>query len=147
MLVQIALLDVVFSLDSVITAVGMADEIMVMIIAVVIAVGVMMVFATPISDFVHHHPTVKMLALAFLILIGVTSWPRASDQHISKGYIYTAMASRSSSSSSTSARARRRSRRPWSCASRTPWDGAGRARARGHPAARRGIVPLTRPGA
>ena len=91
-LVQIALLDLVFSLDSVITAVGMADDIMVMIIAVVIAVGVMMLGAGPISNFVHRHPTVKMLALAFLILIGVTLVAEGLGQHISKGYIYTAMA-------------------------------------------------------
>lgn len=91
-LIQIALLDIVFSLDSVITAVGMADHIMVMIIAVIIAVGVMMVFATPISNFVHEHPTVKMLALAFLILIGVNLVAEGLGQHIPKGYIYTAMA-------------------------------------------------------
>ena len=91
-LIQIAILDIVFSLDSVITAVGMADEIMVMIIAVVIAVGVMMIFATPISDFVHKHPTIKMLALAFLILIGVTLVAEGMNQHVSKGYIYSAMA-------------------------------------------------------
>ena len=91
-LFQIALLDIVFSLDSVITAVGMADDIMVMVIAVVIAVGVMMVGAGPISTFVHKHPTVKMLALAFLILIGVTLVAEGMGQHISKGYIYTAMA-------------------------------------------------------
>ncbi len=90
-LVQIAILDLVFSLDSVITAVGMADDIAVMVIAVVIAVGVMMVFATPISNFVHKHPTVKMLALAFLILIGVTLLAEGMNQHISKGYIYSAM--------------------------------------------------------
>ncbi|MEL6616142.1 MAG: TerC family protein [Bacteroidota bacterium] len=91
-LIQIAILDLVFSLDSVITAVGMAAEIMVMIIAVVIAVGTMMAFATPISNFVHKHPTVKMLALAFLILIGVTLVAEGLDQHVSKGYIYSAMA-------------------------------------------------------
>jgi len=90
-LIQIAILDLVFSLDSVITAVGMADEIMVMIIAVVIAVAVMMLGAGPISNFVHRHPTVKMLALAFLILIGVTLIAEGLGQHISKGYIYTAM--------------------------------------------------------
>ncbi|HLT46360.1 MAG TPA: TerC family protein [Rubricoccaceae bacterium] len=90
-LIQIALLDLVFSLDSVITAVGMADEIVVMVIAVIIAVGVMMIFATPISNFVHRHPTVKMLALAFLILIGVTLVAEGLNQHISKGYIYSAM--------------------------------------------------------
>ncbi|MDT0632744.1 TerC family protein [Rubrivirga litoralis] len=91
-LIQIALLDLVFSLDSVITAVGMADDIAVMIIAVVIAVGVMMLGAGPISNFVHRHPTVKMLALAFLILIGVTLVAEGMGQHISKGYIYSAMA-------------------------------------------------------
>ena len=91
-LVQIALLDLVFSLDSVITAVGMADDITVMVIAVVVAVGVMMVGAGPISNFVHRHPTVKMLALAFLILIGVTLVAEGLGQHIAKGYIYSAMA-------------------------------------------------------
>ncbi|MEO0557995.1 MAG: TerC family protein [Bacteroidota bacterium] len=91
-LFQIALLDIVFSLDSVITAVGMADDIAVMVIAVVVAVGVMMVGAGPISNFVHRHPTVKMLALAFLILIGVTLIAEGLNQHIAKGYIYTAMA-------------------------------------------------------
>jgi predicted tellurium resistance membrane protein TerC len=91
-LVQIALLDIVFSLDSVITAVGMADDLAVMVLAVVIAIGVMMVFATPIATFVHEHPTVKMLALAFLILIGVTLAADGLGQHISKGYIYSAMA-------------------------------------------------------
>ena len=91
-LIQIAILDIVFSLDSVITAIGMADDIAVMIIAVVIAVLIMMVGAGPISRFVHKHPTVKMLALAFLILIGVTLIAEGLDQHVSKGYIYTAMA-------------------------------------------------------
>ncbi len=91
-LFQIALLDLVFSLDSVITAVGMANHITVMIIAVVIAIGVMMAFATAISNFVHKHPTVKMLALAFLILIGVTLVAEGMNQHIAKGYIYSAMA-------------------------------------------------------
>ena len=90
-LVQMALLDIVFSLDSVITAVGMADRIVIMVIAVVAAIGAMMVFATPISDFVHRHPTVKMLALAFLILIGVTLTAEGLDVHIPKGYIYTSM--------------------------------------------------------
>ena len=90
-LVQIAILDLVFSLDSVITAVGMASDLGVMVIAVVIAVAVMMLGAGPISRFVHKHPTVKMLALAFLILIGVTLLAEGFDQHVSKGYIYTAM--------------------------------------------------------
>jgi predicted tellurium resistance membrane protein TerC len=91
-LVQIILLDVVFSLDSVITAVGMADQIGVMIAAVVIAVGFMMVFAGPVSRFVERHPTVKMLALSFLLLIGVSLIAEGLDRHIPKGYIYFAMA-------------------------------------------------------
>jgi len=91
-IVQILLLDVVFSLDSVITAVGMADHVMVMIIAVIVAVGVMMLSAGAISDFVDRHPTVKMLALSFLLLIGVSLIAEGFDQHIPKGYIYFAMA-------------------------------------------------------
>ena len=91
-IIQILLLDLVFSLDSVITAVGMVDEIGVMIAAVVIAVLVMLVAAGPISRFVERHPTVKMLALAFLLLIGVTLMLEGFDQHVSKGYIYAAMA-------------------------------------------------------
>ncbi len=90
-IVQILLLDIVFSLDSVITAVGMADDVAVMIIAVVIAVGVMLVSAGPISDFVERHPTVKMLALSFLLLIGVSLMAEGFEQHIPKGYIYFAM--------------------------------------------------------
>jgi predicted tellurium resistance membrane protein TerC len=90
-LVQIMLLDVVFSLDSVITAVGMVSQIGVMVTAVVIAVAVMMVFAGPVSDFVHRHPTVKMLALSFLLLIGVMLIVEGFHQHVSKGYIYFAM--------------------------------------------------------
>jgi len=89
---QIIILDLVFSLDSVITAVGMVDSIEVMIAAVIIAVVVMMLSATWISDFVNNHPTVKMLALAFLLLIGVSLTAEAFDQHIPKGYIYFAMA-------------------------------------------------------
>lgn len=89
---QILLLDIVFSLDSVITAVGMAEHIEVMIVAVVLAVGVMMLSAGKISDFIHKHPTVKMLALAFLLLIGVTLLADGFGQHVSKGYIYAAMA-------------------------------------------------------
>jgi len=81
----------VFSLDSVITAVGMARYLAVMIAAVVLAVGVMMFAATPISDFVHRHPTVKMLALSFLLLIGVSLIADGLGQHIAKGYIYFAM--------------------------------------------------------
>jgi len=91
-LVQILLLDVVFSLDSVITAVGMVNQVSIMIIAVMIAVGFMMVFAGSVSDFVHRHPTVKMLALSFLLLIGFTLMAEGLDQHIPKGYIYFAMA-------------------------------------------------------
>jgi predicted tellurium resistance membrane protein TerC len=91
-IVQIMLLDIVFSLDSVITAVGMVDEIWIMIAAVVVAVLFMMAFAGPISNFVDRHPTVKMLALSFLLLIGVTLLAEAFDRHIPKGYIYFAMA-------------------------------------------------------
>jgi predicted tellurium resistance membrane protein TerC len=89
---QIIVLDLVFSLDSVITAVGMANEIAVMVIAMVIAVGVMLVTANPLSAFVERHPTVKMLALAFLLLIGVMLVAEGSGQHIEKGYVYFAMA-------------------------------------------------------
>ena len=88
---QIALLDIVFSLDSVITAVGMAEHLNVMIIAVVAAVAVMLVSAGPISDFVEKHPTVKMLALSFLLLIGVSLIAEGFEHHIPKGYIYFAM--------------------------------------------------------
>jgi predicted tellurium resistance membrane protein TerC len=91
-LVQIVLLDIVFSLDSVITAVGMAREVGVMITAVVLAVVFMMVFARSIGDFVERHPTVKMLALSFLLLIGVSLIADGLDHHIPKGYIYFAMA-------------------------------------------------------
>ena len=91
-LVQIMFLDIVFSLDSVITAVGMAEDLGVMVTAVVIAVGFMMVFAGPVSDFVERHPTVKMLALSFLLLIGVALIADGLNQHIPKGYIYFAMA-------------------------------------------------------
>lgn len=91
-IVQILLLDIVFSLDSVITAVGMANQVGVMIAAVVIAIGVMMLSAGSISGFVEKHPTVKMLALSFLLLIGVTLIAEGFDQHISKGYVYFAMA-------------------------------------------------------
>ena len=89
---QILLLDIVFSLDSVITAVGMADHIWVMIAAVIIAVIVMMFSSKAISDFVNNHPTVKMLALSFLLLIGVSLLAEGFEQHIPKGYIYFAMA-------------------------------------------------------
>ncbi|CAN5845077.1 TerC family protein [soil metagenome] len=88
---QIALLDIVFSLDSVITAVGMADELWVMVTAVVIAIGIMLFSAGPISAFVERHPTVKMLALSFLILIGTTLIAEGLAFHIPKGYVYFAM--------------------------------------------------------
>jgi predicted tellurium resistance membrane protein TerC len=90
-IVQILLLDIVFSLDSVITAVGLADELWVMVTAVVVAVGVMMLSAGVISDFVNRHPTVKMLALSFLLLIGLSLLLEGFEQHIPKGYIYFAM--------------------------------------------------------
>jgi predicted tellurium resistance membrane protein TerC len=91
-LVQIALLDIVFSLDSVITAVGMVDHIMVMVIAVMIAVGFMMIFAGAVSDFISRHPTVKMLALSFLLLIGTTLIAEGFHVHFDKAYVYFAMA-------------------------------------------------------
>lgn len=91
-LVQIALLDIVFSLDSVITAVGLAKNIEVMVLAIVIAVGVMMLSAKTLGDFVDTHPTIKMLALSFLILVGVSLIGEGLEMHIPKGYIYFAMA-------------------------------------------------------
>jgi predicted tellurium resistance membrane protein TerC len=90
-IIQIMLLDVVFSLDSVITAVGMANQLAVMVAAVVLAIGVMLWAAGPISEFVQRHPTVKMLALSFLLLIGLSLIADGLGQHISKGYIYFAM--------------------------------------------------------
>ncbi len=90
-LAQIALLDVVFSLDSVITAVGMVDDLWVMIVAVIASVLIMMAAAGPINDFVNRHPTVKILALSFLLLIGLSLLLEGFDQHIPKGYIYFAM--------------------------------------------------------
>jgi predicted tellurium resistance membrane protein TerC len=90
-IIQIMLLDIVFSLDSVITAVGMVDELWVMVTAVMIAVGIMMISAETVSDFVHKHPTVKMLALSFLLLIGLSLILEGFDHHIPKGYIYFAM--------------------------------------------------------
>jgi predicted tellurium resistance membrane protein TerC len=90
-IVQILLLDIIFSLDSVITAVGMAEDLAVMVLAVVLAVGVMLLSAAAISEFVERHPTVKMLALSFLLLIGVSLIAEGLDQHIPKGYIYFAM--------------------------------------------------------
>jgi predicted tellurium resistance membrane protein TerC len=90
-IVQILMLDVVFSLDSVITAVGMAEEIVIMVLAVVIAVLIMLVASGPLGAWVERHPTVKMLALSFLLLIGVSLIGEGFDQHIPKGYIYFAM--------------------------------------------------------
>ena len=90
-IVQIMLLDIVFSLDSVITAVGMADDIAIMVAAVIISVGIMMFSAEPISAFVSRHPTVKVLALSFLLLIGLSLIGEGFDMHIPKGYIYFAM--------------------------------------------------------
>ncbi len=91
-LAQIAVLDIVFSLDSVITAVGMVDEQAIMIAAVVIAIGVMMFAAKPVSDFVNAHPTVKMLALSFLLLVGMALIADGFDVHIPRGYLYFAVA-------------------------------------------------------
>lgn len=91
-IVQIAIIDIVFSLDSVITAVGMADDVEIMVIAIVIAVGVMMFSAKAIGDYVDNHPTIKMLALSFLILVGLALIAEGWDFHIPKGYIYFAMA-------------------------------------------------------
>jgi predicted tellurium resistance membrane protein TerC len=91
-IIQIMLLDIVFSLDSVITAVGMVNNIWIMISAVVVSIIAMMLFAGPIGAFVQRHPTVKMLALAFLLLIGVTLIAESFEQHVPKGYIYFAMA-------------------------------------------------------
>ena len=91
-IIQILLLDIVFSLDSIITALGMANKLAVMVAAVVIAVGFMMLFSGKISAFVERHPTIKMLALSFLILIGVALIGDGLDMHIPKGYIYFAMA-------------------------------------------------------
>jgi predicted tellurium resistance membrane protein TerC len=91
-LVQIAIIDIIFSLDSVITAVGLADDLGVMVTAIVVSVAVMMFSARPIGEFVDRHPTVKMLALAFLVMIGATLVAEGFDTHIPKGYIYFAMA-------------------------------------------------------
>jgi predicted tellurium resistance membrane protein TerC len=91
-LAQIAIIDIVFSLDSVITAVGMVDDVAVMVLAIVIAVAIMMFAAKPIGDFVDAHPTIKMLALSFLILVGVALIGEGIELHIPKGYIYFAMA-------------------------------------------------------
>jgi predicted tellurium resistance membrane protein TerC len=91
-IVTIAVIDIVFSLDSVITAVGMVEQVWVMVVAMVLAMLVMLYFAGPIADFVERHPTIKVLALSFLILIGVMLVAEGLGQHIDKGYIYVAMA-------------------------------------------------------
>lgn len=91
-LVQIAVLDIVFSLDSVITAVGLVEDVSIMAIAIIAAVGVMLIAAKPIGDFVDEHPSIKILALSFLILVGVTLMAEGFDVHVPKGYIYFAMA-------------------------------------------------------
>lgn len=91
-LTQIAILDIVFSLDSVITAVGLVDHVSIMAIAIILAVAVMLMAAKSIGDFVDEHPTIKMLALSFLILVGVTLMAEGFDVHVPKGYIYFAMA-------------------------------------------------------
>ncbi len=91
-LVQVAILDIVFSLDSVITAVGLVEHVSIMAIAIILAVAVMLVAAKPIGDFVDRHPTIKILALSFLILVGVTLIVEGFDIHVPKGYIYFAMA-------------------------------------------------------
>ncbi|MDX5480177.1 MAG: TerC family protein, partial [Hymenobacteraceae bacterium] len=90
-LIQIILIDIVFSFDSILTAVGLAQEVLIMIIAVIVAMAIMLIFAKYVSDFVNKHPTVKMLALSFLILIGFMLVVEALHQHIPKGYIYFAM--------------------------------------------------------
>jgi predicted tellurium resistance membrane protein TerC len=91
-LVQIAIIDIVFSLDSVITAVGLADDVEVMVIAIILSVAVMMFAAKPIGEYVERHPTIKMLALSFLVLVGVTLIAEGFETHVPKGYIYFAMA-------------------------------------------------------
>src|SRR3989338_5438382 len=91
-IIQIAILDIVFSLDSVITAVGLVDELAIMSIAIIVAVGVMLVSARAIGDFIEHHPTLKVLALSFLMMIGLMLVIESFDVHVPKGYIYFAMA-------------------------------------------------------
>jgi len=91
-LIQIMILDIVFSIDSVITAVGMVDQLWIMVVAVMVSVAIMMIFSSPVSRFIHHNPTVKMLALSFLLLIGVVLAGEGFGHHVPKGYIYAAMA-------------------------------------------------------
>lgn len=91
-IVQVILLDIVFSLDSVITAVGLVDHVSIMIVSVIVALAVMLIFAKTVSDFVHHHPTMKMLALSFLLMIGLLLFVEGLHVHVPKGYVYFAMA-------------------------------------------------------
>jgi len=91
-IVQIMIVDLVFSLDSIITAVGMVDDVRIMVCAVVASVGLMMLFASPIGRFVSDHPTIKMLALAFLVVVGVVLVAEGFDHHVPKGYVYFGMA-------------------------------------------------------
>jgi predicted tellurium resistance membrane protein TerC len=91
-ILQIMMIDLVFSLDSIITAVGMVDEVAIMVAAVVVSVALMMWFATPIGQFVSAHPSIKMLALTFLVVVGVVLVAEGFDHHIPKGYVYFAMA-------------------------------------------------------
>ena len=109
-IVQIMVLDLVFSLDSMITAVGIADHVEVMVAAVVIAIGVMMVAAAPIADFVEAHPSTKMLALAFLVMVGMALVADGLDLHIERGFIYAAMAFAGAVEGLNLWRARRRAR-------------------------------------
>ena len=90
--IQIGILDIVFSLDSVITAVGLVDEISIMVAAVLVAVLIMLIAAKPIGDFVHRHPSIKVLALSFLTIVGLVLIAESLDVHIPKGYVYFAMA-------------------------------------------------------
>jgi predicted tellurium resistance membrane protein TerC len=91
-IVQIMLLDIVFSLDSVITAVGMVEHIEIMVAAVIVAILVMMIFAAPVGEFVDGHPSIKILALAFLVMVGVLLVAEGTGQHLNRGYVYFAMA-------------------------------------------------------
>ena len=91
-IIQIILLDVVFSLDSILTAVGLVDEILIIIIAIVISLGVMLIFARKISDFINNHPAMKLLAISFLMMIGLVLVIEGLHVHVPKGYIYFAMA-------------------------------------------------------
>ena len=110
-IVQIMIIDMVFSLDSIITAVGMVDDLRVMVAAVILSVGMMMLFAAPIGSFVSEHPTIKMLALTFLVVVGVVLIAEGFDQHVPKGYVYFAMAF-SVGVEMLNLRMRRRSKKP-----------------------------------